>query len=224
MIIPVLSTLLPFVASSRMGSSATSRRRRRLQSSAIKGLDIVSAQSLISLFGGIEAIMDPGIILFLKRDGGKEMAKYVSERDEQIVEANISRISPDKIKHLSLVETGLGRTRTGAPRAEIERLLQFKHYQMKTLYDESMAISEDHPENWDCDWFQPGEPRQNLFLIHNGSIWAGSDYIVRRESEFPIDTPYPSPFKSLHSSQAYVNDFIRNEPEEIVYSLVNSRS
>lgn len=218
MIVPVLSALLPFVASSSIGSSARRRKRKPVVVDE-PNENIVRLQSLLSAFGDVETLMAPSTVLFVKRDGGEDRAFQVSERDSAIMDWHLSKISPDKICFSSLVDTNTGTGRL--VETEVDRLLQFKHYQMKTLFDESRPLVEDHPSSWP-DWFQPGEPKQNLLLVHNGSVWAGLDYIQLRESEFPTEVPYQTPFKSLNPSQAYVNDLIRNAPDEVVYSLVDS--
>jgi len=84
------------------------------------------------------------------------------------------------------------------PQNEFERLMTLKHYQMISLSEEPFIIKENG---------------NGAFLASmEGKVWAGDDFIVHREQDFPHTLPYESPFRTLKMPQEDVNEIVMSDP------------
>lgn len=197
MILPVLSALLPLVASANEGSMAKKRKKKSEPdpSTPVGFLYRINMERMIRSLDPItmDELMSPDFFI-------------LSEDEMMGINMNLARSGR--------LSTGLGtfvvdRIKPN-PTNELERIEKFKQLQaasMMTPLRSNIAIYHDESED-------------ATMIARDGKLWAGADYIRETESKFPLEIPYESPFRVLNSHQAYVNDLIRNSPEAAV-SLID---
>lgn len=193
MIIPVLSALLPLVASTNGGSLA---KRRRGKNSSEEDISTPSA--------------------FLTRINMERMIRSLDPITmDQLMSPDFFVLSEDEMMGINMNLAKNGRLGTGFgtfmikrvnpnPKNELERIEKFKQLQAASMMTPrsgaNIAVYHDLSED-------------ATMVARDGKLWAGADYIRDTESKFPLETPYESPFRVLNSHQVYVNDLIRNSPD-----------
>ena len=205
--------LLSFRESSSLGSFARRRKnapnvsdRKRLSNLQDLADDINRRENRSDITP--EVLMDSSTVMRVSpKSWDTLVSKITADLDDEGFESNLSKqgiklrvwVHPGHLVKGNKVYLHK-RVRDQETMTELERILQFKHYQAIAHHGKEGPVLES--TNGGAIIFNKGK-----------KIWAGADYINDSLRLFPLDTPYENPFRVLHSHQNYVNDLITDSPE-----------